>query len=94
MLGREVRPQAWKLKRARRAEAGLRRGEKSRSGSYFLDADPNLFEHLLRFMRRPEVFPLFYNHAAGFDYDLYNRLQAEAEYFQIDALYEWIKAKV
>jgi hypothetical protein len=84
------------------AESGLFRHQLSEhftwepdeGGSYFLDTDPNLFEHLLRFMRRPEVFPLFYNHAAGFDYDLYNRLEAEAGYFQIDALYKWIKAKV
>ncbi|CAI9627976.1 unnamed protein product [Alternaria burnsii] len=62
-------------------------------GSYFMDADPDLFEYLLRFMRRPEVFPLFYNKMNGFDYDLYNRLQAEALYFQMDTLYEWIKDK-
>jgi hypothetical protein len=48
-------------------------------GTYFIDADPNLFEHLLRFMRRPKTFPLFYDQVKGFDYDLYNRLQAEAE---------------
>jgi hypothetical protein len=63
-------------------------------GTYFIDADADLFEHLLRFMRRPEVLPLFYDQAKGFDYDLYNRLQAEAEYFQVNALYEWIKEKV
>ncbi|KAF1350534.1 hypothetical protein EJ07DRAFT_138660 [Lizonia empirigonia] len=62
-------------------------------GSYFLDADPNLFEHLLAFMRRPAVFPLFYTNPGGFNYDMYNRLEAEAEYFQIDALYTWIKDK-
>ncbi|KAI4669230.1 uncharacterized protein J4E79_001273 [Alternaria viburni] len=62
-------------------------------GSYFLDADPDLFEHLLRYMRRPEVFPLFYSVMNGFDYDLYNHLQAEALYFQIKKLYEWIEAK-
>ncbi|KAF1935268.1 hypothetical protein EJ02DRAFT_507148 [Clathrospora elynae] len=62
-------------------------------GSYFLDADPNLFEHLLRFMRRPGVFPLFYDNATGHDYDLYNQLEAEADYFQMDALYGWIKEK-
>jgi hypothetical protein len=39
-------------------------------GSYFMDADPDLFAHLLRFMRRPEIFPLFYTKANGFDYDL------------------------
>jgi hypothetical protein len=62
-------------------------------GTYFLDADPDIFEHLLRFMRRPSVFPLFYDTAKGFDYDLYNRLEAEAEYFQVDALRDWIKGK-
>ncbi|KAL1798639.1 hypothetical protein ACET3X_002676 [Alternaria dauci] len=65
--------------------------EPEADGSYFLDADPDLFEHLLRFMRRPEVFPLFYSKMNGFDYDLYNRLQAEALYFQMDTLYNWIK---
>ena len=67
--------------------------EPQADGSYFLDADPDLFEHLLRFMRRPEVFPLFYTTANGFDYDLYNRLEAEAEYFQVDDLHTWIKEK-
>jgi hypothetical protein len=62
-------------------------------GSYFLDTDPELFEHLLRFMRRPSVFPLFYDKVQGFDYGLYARLQAEAKYFQIDTLSDWIKEK-
>ncbi|KAH4105903.1 hypothetical protein HBI80_213750 [Parastagonospora nodorum] len=62
-------------------------------GSYFLDADPELFAHLLTFMRRPGTFPLFYNTAKGFDYDLYNKLETEAEYFQVDKLHEWIKNK-
>ncbi|KAJ4368384.1 hypothetical protein N0V83_006741 [Neocucurbitaria cava] len=61
--------------------------------SYFMEADPDLFAHLLRFMRRPAVFPLFYNSATGFDYDLYNRLEKEAEYFQIGVLHTWIKEK-
>lgn len=63
-------------------------------GSYFLDVDPGIFEHVVRFMRRPEVYPVFYDQARGFDYDLYNRLQAEAEYFEIDVLAKWIKEKV
>ena len=62
-------------------------------GSYFLDANPELFEHLLQFMRRPSKFPLFWSKDRGFDYDLYHRLQTEAEYFQMDALYQWIKDK-
>jgi len=82
-----------------RAESGLFRRQLSDrftwtaqdDGSYFLDADPELFEHLLRFMRRPEVFPLFYSRADGIDYDLYNRLEIEACYFQIKSLHDWIK---
>ncbi|KAF2129318.1 hypothetical protein P153DRAFT_316163 [Dothidotthia symphoricarpi CBS 119687] len=62
-------------------------------GSYYIDADPELFEHLLHFMRRPSVFPLFYDKVAGFDYNTYNRLQGEAKYFRVDALHEWISEK-
>jgi hypothetical protein len=62
-------------------------------GSYFVDADPDLFAHLLRFMRRPEIFPLYYTKTHGYDYDLYNRLEVEAKYFEIDELYMWIKEK-
>jgi len=68
--------------------------EPEADGSYFLDADPELFGHLVRFMRRPQVYPLFYDRAKGFDYDLYNRLQVEAEYFQMDSLAAWIRAEV
>ncbi|KAH6613941.1 hypothetical protein C7974DRAFT_321867, partial [Boeremia exigua] len=64
-----------------------------RDGTYFLDADPELFNHLLQFMRRPSVFPLFWSKDQGFDYDLYQRLQAEAKYFQIDRLHSWIEKK-
>ncbi|KAJ4311191.1 hypothetical protein N0V94_008066 [Neodidymelliopsis sp. IMI 364377] len=62
-------------------------------GSYFLDADPDLFDHLLRFMRRPSIFPLFYSKAEGFDYDLYHRLEVEAEYFQMHTLHAWLEAR-
>jgi hypothetical protein len=62
-------------------------------GSYFIDADPDFFEHLLRFMRRPNTFPLFYDNVKGFEYGLYVHLEAEAQYFKIDALHTWIKDK-
>jgi hypothetical protein len=62
-------------------------------GSYFLDADPDLFEHLVRFMRRPNVVPLSYDNVKGYNYDLYNRLEAEADYFQVEVLRAWIKEK-
>jgi hypothetical protein len=44
-------------------------------------------------MRRPAVSPLFYDAAKGLDYDLYNKLGQEAEYFQIKVLYDWITEK-
>jgi hypothetical protein len=68
--------------------------EPQAKGSYFLEANPDLFEHLLRFMRRPEIFPLFYTKADGYNYDLYNHLEAEALYFQMDTLHKWLKAKI
>jgi hypothetical protein len=64
-----------------------------RNGSYFVDADPVIFEHLLRFMQRPSVFPVFYDPIRGYDYALYSRLQAEAHHFQVDTLRDWIKEK-
>ncbi|KAF1833006.1 hypothetical protein BDW02DRAFT_580790 [Decorospora gaudefroyi] len=77
----------------RRLMSGRFPWEPEPDGSYWLDADADLFVHLVRFMRRPNVFPLFYDAAKGFDYDLYHRLQAEADYFQMDALCNWIKEK-
>ncbi|RAR09354.1 hypothetical protein DDE82_001866 [Stemphylium lycopersici] len=67
--------------------------EPQEDGTYFLDADADLFEHMLRFMRRPEVFPLFYDASKGFDYDLYNRLEVEATHFQVWELAKWIAEK-
>src|SRR3954471_305451 len=49
-------------------------------GSYFIDADPSLFEHILRYLRR-RVLPLFYDKAKGHDYALYLALLEEAKYF-------------
>lgn len=63
----------------------------SSDGSYFVDADPDLFEHLLRYMRR-SVLPVFYNEN-GFDHALYRALQAEADYFNIEPLNKWLKEK-
>lgn len=54
-------------------------------GSYFIDADPVLFEHILRYLRRG-VFPLFFGAVKGHDYHLYLSLLEEARYFQIRRL--------
>lgn len=61
-------------------------------GSYFVDADPGLFEHILRYLRRG-VFPIFYDVQKGHDHPLYLALLEEARYFQIDRLQDWLGNK-
>ncbi|KAI8941500.1 hypothetical protein NX059_002717 [Plenodomus lindquistii] len=61
------------------------------NNTYYIDADPTLFAHLLSYMRRPSRFPLFWTDAAGFDYALYSALEAEANYFGLEALRKWIR---
>jgi hypothetical protein len=62
-------------------------------GSYYIDADPDTFEHLLNFIRRPAKFPLYWTKKDGFDYALYSRLEMEADYFMLEGLRDWIKEK-
>ncbi|KAJ9137728.1 hypothetical protein NKR23_g8963 [Pleurostoma richardsiae] len=61
-------------------------------GSYFIDADPVLFEHILRFLRRG-VYPLFFDVVKGHDHILYHSLQEEARYFGIPRLEDWLEQK-
>lgn len=60
-------------------------------GSYFVDADPETFPHILNFLRHPAKFPLFWTKETGFDYALYNKLEAAADFFCIDDLRSWIR---
>jgi hypothetical protein len=59
-------------------------------GSYFIDADPDVFEHILAFMRRPSKFPLYWTHEHGFDYALYNKVEVEADFFLLHGLRDWV----
>ncbi|QPH16129.1 hypothetical protein C2857_000691 [Epichloe festucae Fl1] len=61
-------------------------------GSYFIDSDPSLFEHILRYLRH-SVCPIFYDQVRGHDFGLYLALQAEASYFGIPRLHDWLKNK-
>ncbi|KAB8071045.1 BTB/POZ protein [Aspergillus leporis] len=61
-------------------------------GTYLVDADPALFEHILRYLRRG-LFPLFYDRVRGHNYGLYIALLDEARYFGIDKLVSWLEAK-
>jgi hypothetical protein len=58
---------------------------------YIVDADSDVFEHLLCFMRRPSHFPLFWTKEKGFDYVLYNRLEAGADFFLLHDLRDWVR---
>ncbi|KAG6220292.1 hypothetical protein E4U34_002987 [Claviceps purpurea] len=63
--------------------------EPPQDGIYFVDADPALFEHILRYLRQ-SVFPLFYRQSIGHNLGLYAALRKEAEFFQIQRLQTWL----
>jgi hypothetical protein len=67
--------------------------DRHEDSSYLIDADPNVFQHVLQFMRRPSKPSLFWTKETGFDYALYNRLGAEADYFLLHELSDWVQKK-
>ena len=66
--------------------------QSSAEDPFWVDADPDLFVHILRYLRN-SVIPIFYNQSHGFDYGLYNALQNQAAFFLIEPLVTWIKEK-
>jgi len=62
-------------------------------GSYFVDADGDSFEHVLKYMRL-KTMPLFWEPSVGFDHDKYLSLQVTAEFFGVTELADWIENKV
>ncbi|KAI8957925.1 BTB/POZ protein [Daldinia sp. FL1419] len=62
-------------------------------GSYFIDANPALFEHILNYLRS-ENFPVFFNsNTLTFDHAKYIALLGEARYFGVSKLVDWIERK-
>lgn len=60
-------------------------------GSYFIDTDPDIFQHVLAYLRDGTL-PLCYNAAAGaFEYERYVALLGQARYFGIARLEDWIE---
>jgi hypothetical protein len=43
-------------------------GDDQEDGSYFIETDANLFEHILRYLRTG-VLPVFYDRLSGHDFD-------------------------
>lgn len=58
----------------------------------FVDRDGDMFEYVLRYLRT-SVFPLFYDQINGYDHPKYQMLLAEAQYFQIAKLEEFIDSR-
>ncbi|KAI1659329.1 BTB/POZ protein [Daldinia decipiens] len=62
-------------------------------GSYFVDANPVLFEHILSYLRSGN-FPVFFDsNTLTFDHAKYLSLLGDARYFGIRKLIEWIERK-
>ncbi|RYN15621.1 hypothetical protein AA0113_g12499 [Alternaria arborescens] len=64
-------------------------GDKQEDGSYFIETDARIFEHILRYLRTG-VLPVFYDKVAGHDFPLYQALLEESTYFAIDRLQKWL----
>lgn len=58
-------------------------------GSFFIDADPEIFKHILRFLRHG-VYPLCYDKAKGHDFAMYAAIQKQADYLVIPKLVKWL----
>ncbi|KAE8385534.1 hypothetical protein BDV23DRAFT_188131 [Aspergillus alliaceus] len=58
-------------------------------GSYFIDADPKIFKHVLEYLSRGTL-PLFYDRVNGHDYGKYHALLSQASYFGISELETWL----
>ena len=66
--------------------------DKQADSSYFLDADPEIFKYILRFLRHG-AFPLCYDNTRGHDYATYTAILQLADYLQVDELTEWLAKK-
>lgn len=66
--------------------------DSSVDGVLILDADADVFKHIMRFFRSG-VLPVFYDGLKGFDHQLYSLLLEQAEFFVVDRLRDWILEK-
>ncbi|KAL8813788.1 MAG: hypothetical protein Q9223_006953 [Gallowayella weberi] len=63
---------------------------KQPDGSFFIDADPEVFKHILRFLRHG-VYPLCYDKSKGHDFAMYAAIQRLADYLLILDLQAWLR---
>ena len=61
-------------------------------GCYFIDADGDVFQHVLRHLRHG-VMPIFYDDATGHDHALYLAVLEQARYFAVEPLRQWLEGR-
>lgn len=61
-------------------------------GSYFVDADPDLFADILQYLRRG-TFPIYFDVQKGHDLPRYIALLHEARHLKIHRLQEWLESR-
>ncbi|KAL9576942.1 MAG: hypothetical protein Q9212_006700 [Teloschistes hypoglaucus] len=66
------------------------RFKKQVDGSYFLDADPEIFAHILRFLRHG-IYPLAYDSVKGHDFGMYAAISRLADVYHVKKLSVWLK---
>ena len=67
--------------------------DKQPDGSYFIDADGDVFAHVLRYLRH-ETFPVFYDEAkGGHEHALYVAVLEQARYFGVEPLRVWLEGQ-
>lgn len=59
------------------------------SGSYFLDADPELFSYILRYLRHG-IYPVAFSRSSGHDYATYLGIERLATELRIKRLTKWL----
>ncbi|KAL9012484.1 MAG: hypothetical protein Q9173_002753 [Seirophora scorigena] len=62
------------------------------TGSYFLDLDPDIFTHVLRFLRAG-LYPICYDGAKGHDVAAYAAIAAQAAYLGVPKLCDWVDGR-
>lgn len=61
-------------------------------GPYFLDADPDAFDHILRHLRTG-VYPVFHDALNGHDFPRYRQLLHAARFYQLARLAAWLESE-
>ncbi|KAK8156587.1 hypothetical protein IWX90DRAFT_475021 [Phyllosticta citrichinensis] len=62
-------------------------------GSYFVDWEPEVFRHVLKYLRTGHLPSCWKGLQHGFDYEFAEELREAAEFFGVEELREWLQEK-